>query len=53
MKYTGRLAHNQKIIDSNLTSKKPFMFRLGQREVIAGWDEGLQGKDMTFLVLAL
>ena len=43
VKYTGRLAHNQKIFDSNITQKKPFMFRLGQGEVIKGWDEGVNG----------
>ena len=43
MKYTGRLAHNRKIFDSNVTQKKPFMFRLGQGEVIKGWDEGVSG----------
>ena len=43
VKYTGRLAHNQKIFDSNITQKKPFMFRLGQEEVIKGWDEGVNG----------
>ena len=43
VKYTGRLAHNQKMFDSNITQKKPFMFRLGQGEVIKGWDEGVSG----------
>ena len=43
MKYTGRLAHNQKIFDSNITQRKPFMFRVGQGEVIRGWDEGVKG----------
>ena len=43
VKYTGRLAHNQKIFDSNITQKKAFMFRLGQGEVVKGWDEGLNG----------
>ena len=45
MKYTGRLAHNQKIFDSNITQKKPFMFRLEQGEVIKGWDEGVNGNE--------
>ena len=43
MKYTGRLAHNQKIFDSNITQKRAFMFGLGQGEVIKGLDEGVSG----------
>jgi len=43
VKYTGRLASNNHIFDSNMDKQKPFMFRLGKREVIKGWDEGLQG----------
>ena len=48
MKYTGRLAHNQKIFDTNITQKRPFMFRLGQGEVIKGWDEGISGMKYLF-----
>ena len=43
LKYTGRLAHNNRIFDSNIDVQKAFVFRLGQGEVIKGWDEGLQG----------
>lgn len=42
MKYTGRLAHNNKIFDSNIDGKRDFRFRLGQGEVIKGWDEGIE-----------
>ena len=43
VKYTGRLGHNNKIFDSNVDGKKDFMFRLGQGEVVKGWDEGIKG----------
>lgn len=43
VRYTGRLASNSKVFDSNATSSKPFAFRLGKREVITGWDEGIKG----------
>lgn len=42
VKYTGRLAHNNKIFDSNIDGKRDFRFRLGQGEVIKGWDEGIE-----------
>jgi peptidylprolyl isomerase len=29
--------------DSSLDSKMPFRFKLGARQVIAGWDEGVEG----------
>lgn len=43
VKYTGRLAHNNRIFDSNITAKRPFMFCLGKEEVVKGWDEGIKG----------
>lgn len=39
--YTGWLPDTGKIFDSSLRSGQPFTFALGQREVIAGWDEGV------------
>jgi FKBP-type peptidyl-prolyl cis-trans isomerase len=40
--YTGWLTDGTKF-DSSLTSGKPFEFRLGQGQVIRGWDEGVAG----------
>ena len=42
MRYKGVLA-NSKVFDSNVDAAKPFMFKLGQGEVIKGWDEGVRG----------
>lgn len=39
--YVGKLKSNNKIFDSSL--KKPFQFKLGAREVITGWDIGING----------
>jgi FKBP-type peptidyl-prolyl cis-trans isomerase len=39
--YTGWLPDTGKIFDSSLTRGQPFTFPLGQRRVIAGWDEGV------------
>lgn len=40
--YTGWLTNGEKF-DSSLDRNSPFSFNLGGRQVIAGWDEGVQG----------
>src|SRR5262249_47792090 len=40
--YTGRLTDGSKF-DSSLDHNKPFVFLLGNEEVIRGWDEGVAG----------
>jgi FKBP-type peptidyl-prolyl cis-trans isomerase FkpA len=40
--YTGWLTNGSKF-DSSKDRNDPFKFPLGQRQVIAGWDEGVQG----------
>jgi FKBP-type peptidyl-prolyl cis-trans isomerase len=41
--YTGRLLSTGAKFDSSLDRNDPFEFRLGQRSVIQGWDQGLIG----------
>jgi FKBP-type peptidyl-prolyl cis-trans isomerase FkpA len=40
--YTGWLTNGSKF-DSSKDRNDPFVFSLGKRQVIAGWDEGVQG----------
>jgi FKBP-type peptidyl-prolyl cis-trans isomerase FkpA len=40
--YTGWLTDGRKF-DSSKDRDDPFVFPLGERQVIAGWDEGVQG----------
>lgn len=43
VKYYGTLASKGLIFDENFTSAHGFAFRLGQGDVIKGWDDGLVG----------
>ena len=40
--YTGWLTNGNKF-DSSKDRNDPFVFKLGARQVIGGWDEGVQG----------
>ena len=40
--YTGLLSNGDQF-DSSRTGGEPFLFRLGQGDVIPGWDEGVAG----------
>ena len=42
VRYAGSLPNGQQF-DATGPSDAPFVFRLGQQEVIAGWDEGVAG----------
>jgi len=39
--YTGKLASDGTVFDSSLGRKEPFVFQVGKRQVIPGWDQGL------------
>ena len=39
--YLGMLASDGAVFDESFSRGKPFIFRLGAGEVIAGWDEGI------------
>jgi FKBP-type peptidyl-prolyl cis-trans isomerase len=41
--YLGAFYRNGKVFDSSWRRGEPFTFRLGQGELIAGWERGLRG----------
>ncbi|CAL5220915.1 g3010 [Coccomyxa viridis] len=41
--YRGRLASNNAIFDSSYERGRPLSFKIGVRQVIAGWDVGILG----------
>ncbi|CAL8471891.1 g11433 [Coccomyxa elongata] len=41
--YKGRLASNNAVFDSSYERGRPLTFKVGVREVIAGWDVGILG----------
>lgn len=43
MKYYGTLASNGQMFDQNYDKPEGFRFKLGQGQVIQGWDQGLVG----------
>ncbi len=48
MYYKGCLKKTMKEFDSCLEGK-PFTFRVGQDEVIKGWDRGIEGRREIFI----
>ncbi|MFE7193543.1 FKBP-type peptidyl-prolyl cis-trans isomerase [Kitasatospora sp. NPDC057541] len=44
VQYTGALYKDGKVFDSSLTRGQAFSFPLGGGQVIAGWDQGLEGQ---------
>lgn len=43
MQYTGVAWSNGELFDSSWSRNMPFTFRLGEGQVIAGWDQGVVG----------
>jgi FKBP-type peptidyl-prolyl cis-trans isomerase len=43
--YTGWLKSGKRF-DSSAVKKRPFVFKIGARKVIRGWDEGVQGMNV-------
>lgn len=43
VEYVGVLYKTEELFDANWGSGEPFTFKLGAKEVIAGWDKGVQG----------
>lgn len=43
VEYTGKLTDGTKFDSSADHPEQPFLFTLGKRQVIAGWDEGIAG----------
>jgi FKBP-type peptidyl-prolyl cis-trans isomerase len=41
--YEGRLLDGEKVFDTSANHEGPFNFRVGQAQVIPGWDEGMIG----------
>ena len=41
--YVGVLYKNGKVFDASWKRKEPFQFKLGQGQVIPGWDQGVPG----------
>lgn len=41
MHYVGKLRASKQVFDSSIARGQPFEFRIGQGNVIKGWDEGI------------